>query len=158
MVKCNLSSNNSGSLCSKQNIYGYTINSGTENTNSLIFFNTDGCEEAISNNGYFLNSDGNVILCKLTNCSPFQITNTSYCSNHQYEVILESYSGKKYCNGDSKVSFLSSEYYYKISDMDASITFPIVQEGSDTILIKVDQYSVTQVITTSDGNVICNNL
>lgn len=125
------------------------------NENEFYFYYCDSfnkCEKSSESDGYFINStDNTIIKCSNNNCIIFK-NDSNTCAYHYYEVIL--YSDKKpyYCNGKKRISFSNSEiYYFKASSFDASSIYPIYNQGSDTILLKIDEYSVTQFITGSNG-------
>jgi len=62
----------------------------------------------------------------------------------------------KYCNGVLYEDLSDTEKYYVLSSVDASATYPIIKNGKDTIIIKTDLYSVTQVTTSKDGKKLIN--
>eukprot|EP00833_Pecoramyces_ruminatium_P017292 jgi/Orpsp1_1/1191324/evm.model.d7180000084972.1 len=57
----------------------------------------------------------------------------------------------KYCNNISPENLTSTGKYYILTSIDASATYPEIKKGNDTIIIKADQYSVTQITTTKNG-------
>lgn len=76
------------------------------------------------------------------------------CYNNQVDVVNNG-GTLSFCFDNGLKSFpntYSDEKYYKLSNIDAKSIFPKINDGSDTILLKLDKFSVTQYITDSSGN------
>lgn len=139
----------SGNVCKKSSKPGYYLNS--ENSNSKLLYCNDknDCKTSKESDGYFINSFSyNYIKCSKSKCS--LIDPDISCNNHQYEVILHD-NQLFYCYGKNEISFTDIAKYYSLSKVQASSIYPEITAGSDTILLKIDQYSVTQFITSDEG-------
>jgi len=130
---------------------GYFINSMDKKTNKLLYctYYYNKCEDFIANNGYYFNSySSDIIKCSNSKCKIFN--NGSSCDNHYNEVII--YNKNPYfCNKDKPISFSEVEIYIELKNINANLNFPVIENGNDIILLKIDQYSVTQQITDLDG-------
>jgi len=49
------------------------------------------------------------------------------------------------------MSLTETEMYIEMKNINANLIFPVTENGNDMILLKIDQYSVTQQITDLDG-------
>ncbi|ORX78488.1 hypothetical protein BCR32DRAFT_282235 [Anaeromyces robustus] len=115
------------------------------NLESLIYCNSESkCEVSDKNNGYFINSfNYEVIKCHQSKCT--LINTNSYCSSYSNEVILNN-NVLYYCNGNNIISFSDDTMYYILDDINANSIYPVIESGTDTIIIMIDKYSVTQLI------------
>jgi len=117
----------------------------------LIYCDTESCEITTQSNGYFINSLFDINICKNSICQLVEIK--GQCSNHNYEVT--NYNGYNYfCVNNAKYSFSKTNQYLEVSNIKASSIFPNIEYGNDKILVKIDEYSVTQYITDSNGNIL----
>eukprot|EP00833_Pecoramyces_ruminatium_P018294 jgi/Orpsp1_1/1192326/evm.model.d7180000092294.1 len=137
-----------GNTCEISNKPGYYLN--IENSNTLIFCDeSNGCKTSSESDGYFINSfNFDIVKCNKSNCE--HINTTTSCKNHQNEVIAHD-NQLFYCHNDNEVSFSTTKKIYPLSNIKASKLYPNIEKGSDTILLKIDQYSVTQYITPDEG-------
>jgi len=105
----------------------------------------------VSLEGYFINSyNKDVVKCK-TNADENEITCELFnpgtsCSASTNGVILYN-NVLSYCNEANQISFSSVSKYVTLSNIDASAIYPNIAKGKDTILLKIDNYSVTQYVT-----------
>ncbi|OUM66913.1 hypothetical protein PIROE2DRAFT_59085 [Piromyces sp. E2] len=151
LITC--SANINGSKCSKIEAYGYFINNGSDNPTSLIYCdnNNNKCNITTKTNGYFINSNKNAIKCNSSKCESYIMS--SSCSNNNNEVIKTySYNEIKFCLEYKEVSFLKNDHYKILSNINIKTSdFPDIISGSDSILLRIDQYSVTNEYTDSKG-------
>jgi hypothetical protein len=139
---------------------GYFINSDSNNGNDLIYCNGNSCEVQTENHGYFINSNGEIIRCHASVCELLErIEVGSTCVSHPNEVIYynNNYNSFQYCNGNTEIDFPDEEFYIALNGIDSqSLDYPVtLNSGTEPVLLKIDQYSVKQVITDSNG--ICIN-
>lgn len=107
-------------------------------------------------NGYFINSGKNVIKCESSKCGIQSIGDS--CNNHENEIIAKDDS-LKFCNGKEEISLLNDDIrYYKLSNVNASSIFPKKSKGLDTLLIKIDQFSVIQYVDSKSNTNIINSV
>ena len=78
------------------------------------------------------------------------------CNSNNYGISY--YDEITFCIGEQPKYFGSNSrpYYYPISVDAKSSLFPKYANGTDTILIVLDKYSVTQHITNTAGNKLKN--
>ncbi|KAL6621478.1 hypothetical protein U3516DRAFT_811049 [Neocallimastix sp. 'constans'] len=141
-------------------VSGYFINSESDSPNSLIYCDDYDCKTITESNGYYINSDGGIIRCNSFACELLERKEVgSSCTNHPNEVIYynNNYNSFQYCNDTSEVDFSDKEFYITLNNINSSnLDFPTnIVSGNDTILLKVNQYSIKQVVTDNDG--ICIN-
>eukprot|EP00833_Pecoramyces_ruminatium_P008086 jgi/Orpsp1_1/1182118/evm.model.c7180000079958.3 len=131
---------------------GYYLDS----ENTLIYYDANKeCTQSEEINGYFLNSKNKkIIKCQDGNC---ELSEKVSCISNQVEVVnIGGILVLCYENSQEKFPTSSDEVkYYKLSNVDITSIFPQISIGSDLILLKMDQYSVTQFVT--DLNGICVN-
>jgi len=81
----------------------------------------------------------------------------SYCysdSNGSVTKSDNSNDSTKYCYQSQSYSMDSIEHYYNIKNIDVKKSdFPEIVKGNDNILVKIDKYSVSLVITDDNGNI-----
>jgi len=135
---------------------GYFINSDSNNGNDLIYCNGNSCEVQTENHGYFINSNGEIIRCHASVCELLErIEVGSTCVSHPNEVIYynNNYNSFQYCNGNTEIDFPDEEFYIALNGIDSqSLDYPVtLNSGTEPVLLKIDQYSVKQVITDSNG-------
>eukprot|EP00833_Pecoramyces_ruminatium_P010383 jgi/Orpsp1_1/1184415/evm.model.c7180000089433.1 len=156
MIKCT-SSNGNASSCYRSTIYGYFLNTLDDGsfTNFIYCSKEEGCSLIQPKDGFFLNDDNEIFRCNSTKCELI-IDFGSTCENNQYKFIKKN---KKlmYCNRNAEVEISSTEKYYQLSEIDVvNSSFPEnIISGNGYILLKVSQYSITQITTDSYG--ICVN-
>jgi len=145
--------NTNGAECTTTNDQGYFIDSGDDNSKKLIYCDNDNCI-SVEEDGYFINSlTEYVIRCNTISC--IIISEGASCETNNNEAIIyydETLEKNiyKYCHNYKEISFLDSEKYYPLTDIQASSKYPTIVSGSDTILLKIDKYSVIQTINTDD--------
>ncbi|ORX84879.1 hypothetical protein BCR32DRAFT_266028 [Anaeromyces robustus] len=147
-------SETSGSTCELQKYdLGYYQYSVSSQSNDFIYCEkiydggkTSSCSIVTKENGYFTNSgDLDVIKCVDSNC---EIISKSYsCKNHNYEIIFNSYTDTfSYCMNNKEYKLNDEDKYYKLTDINPEVIFPMVEKGEEYILLKIDKYSVTQYV------------
>jgi len=135
------------------NAKGYYLNFGDDLSNSLIYADDSGFNIITRDNGYFTNSNKDIIECSMSLCKSTNIALPS-CIGNDGKLIYsanKNIAEIKYCNGVIGEDLSATEKYYILSSVDASATYPVIKKGTDTIIIKADLYSVTQVTTSKDG-------
>jgi len=140
-----------------KNAKGYYLNFGDDLSNSLIYADDAGFNIITKDNGYFTNSNKDIIECSMSLCKSIN-TALPTCISNDGKLIYKvnnNIAEIKYCNGVVGQDLSDTEKYYILSSVNASATYPVIQNGKDTIIIKADLYSVTQVTTSKDG--ICIN-
>ncbi|ORX78583.1 hypothetical protein BCR32DRAFT_270003 [Anaeromyces robustus] len=137
--------------CKISKNYGYFINSESETFNDLIYCNNSGCEKTKKDDGYFVNSVNDVIICYNKQCSLNKNYNYSSCNTDDNIYLIKKNSEFYFCNGNTKVTFYDYEQYYSLSNVNAN-SFPYYENGKDTILLKLDDYSISQYY---DSKEIC---
>ncbi|OUM63641.1 hypothetical protein PIROE2DRAFT_9784, partial [Piromyces sp. E2] len=149
LVKCSVYSPYDISTCQFiSDEEGYFLNLKNPLSNSLIFCDSENCKLTTQNNGYFINTNSlDAIICHNSICQLF-ITDSD-CNNNNYKVI-NSDNELYYCLNEDEISFDEEEIYYEIPNINAKSVFPKIETGNDKILIKIDEYSVTQY-TNSNG-------
>lgn len=150
MFICN--KNDNGSECYINSKQGYYLNNLSEKSNELIYCDNDKkCQISEQSDGYFINSSNkNVIKCSGSICKLLDTIGNS-CESNPNEIIYSYYS-LYYCSGVEKISFSSVTKYYKLSNIKANSIYPNIISGNDYILLKIDQYSVTQYSSNSGSN------
>ncbi|OUM70291.1 hypothetical protein PIROE2DRAFT_1717, partial [Piromyces sp. E2] len=158
VMRCYFIDNTKPSVCLKAVQYGgYYIDLASNNFNDLIYCMNKSCNKKTENNGYYTNSDFDIITCNMGICivsSNYQTSETCNYRNAQL-VSLPSAIKPVFCLNNKEIKLLDEESYYTINNIDARYTYPNVVEGEDTIIVKIDKYSVTQQTTTENG--ICYN-
>lgn len=136
--------------CYKNELEGYFINYGSKKSNSLILCKNGNCEITTRDNGYFLNSENEIIKCTSSKCE-IEV-NSNSCDGNMYKVIYS--SGFKFCK-DNSTDYISvnsiNNKYYPVSVTASTSIFPKYDNGTDTILLAFNRYSVTQKITDLKG-------
>ncbi|OUM57859.1 hypothetical protein PIROE2DRAFT_17026 [Piromyces sp. E2] len=161
LIICN--ANNNGNICSKSKNVGYYLT--YFDPRNLIYCDASyKCTKSTLTDGFFINSlNMNVIKCSKGTCQ--YIIKGKSCLSNPNDVILNT-NKLYYCNDKSIIEFTNKERYYELNGIQASSKYPIIKEGSDIILLKIDKYSVTQYITNEKGicieddyteNVNCSN-
>lgn len=149
MFKCD-----DGSKCYKMNDPGYYINSMSEKKDELIYCDSNNqCQISIQSDGYFINSsdENYYIKCHNSICNEIYEKESS-CTTKPNEIIY--YNDNFYfCLNDKRIIFYNQIKYYKLSNIKANEIFPKIVKGDDYILLKVDQYSITQYSSNSGGNI-----
>lgn len=154
--------NISGSICKITDKSGYFLNSGDNKPNSLIYCRKNvnskidkyknHCQVVQKMNGYFINEiDKNVIKCVDSDCQINEIG--SLCKINNNNIIID-YDTKTpyYCLNEKRYKFDDFNKYLRLTDIDpTNSTFPKINTGYEYILLKIDDYSVTQYITNSSN-------
>lgn len=150
--------NNIETVCSVSHKNGYYFNSESEISNHIYYCNfyygdnEERCSIVEKDNGYFFNSyNTHYIKCNNSICTLLidEKENDIYsCSNCDNQIIvyqnnLYYWSKNKYTN----LTYLSKEYYYELSNVNATFIYPEIKNGTDTILLKINEYSLTQYIS-----------
>ncbi|ORX83234.1 hypothetical protein BCR32DRAFT_292133 [Anaeromyces robustus] len=145
---------NGDSYCYERSYSGYFKNSFSDKSNSFIYCLNKSCKIVEKENGYYLNDNNDNYKCYSSSC--ISIT-TSSCSLGSIDIV--NYNGfVKICTGESSTTFsLTSQYFYLLSSVNIVNSFPNVLQGNDSILLKIDNYSVTQTITGLEGYCYNNN-
>ncbi|ORX42276.1 hypothetical protein BCR36DRAFT_416175 [Piromyces finnis] len=125
--------------------YGYFIDASSEKTNQLIYCNNGDCEITTKDHGIFINSrDNSAIRCIDSLCSTILLSNS--CLFNKFDIIQDLSNNIKICDGIKELTFNKNneKYYYPKQNINASFTFPIIEQGNDIILLVIDEYSITQ--------------
>jgi len=156
IIKCTKNSTGNISCSILKNSKGYYLNLSSEVSNSLIYADDKGITVVTKDNGYFTNMHKDVIICKKSSCESTNIVSPTCISNDGKLVILYKSNTAliKYCYGALDYDLSDTDKYYVLSSVDASSTYPDIVNGKDTIIIKTDEYSVTQVTTSKNGIII----
>ncbi|OUM57860.1 hypothetical protein PIROE2DRAFT_17027, partial [Piromyces sp. E2] len=136
-------------ICRKTNKPGYYVNDDKDDySENLIFCNEDReCDISEESNGYFINSlNTDVIRCSNEKCKVLK-KKGSTCENNENTVIVKN-NKLLYCNYLNEVEFKDYEQYHKLENINLKLVYPRVQKGFDTMLLKIDKYSVTQYYNT----------
>jgi hypothetical protein len=128
---------------------GYYINTLSEESNSFIYCYNGECDITTKDNGYFTNELNIAWKCVSSECTLLTLQNS--CNSNNYGISY--YDEITFCIGEQPKYFGSNSrpYYYPISVDAKSSLFPKYANGTDTILIVLDKYSVTQHITNTAG-------
>lgn len=49
----------------------------------------------------------------------------------------------KFCFNEKRITFKDVDQYYKLSNVESG-SFPYINKGNDTVILKIDEYSITQ--------------
>jgi len=144
LIRCS-----SGNYCGKKNNIGYFLVNTDEKTNALLFCtnknNNISCSFSNNGDGLFKNNyDSDIIKCTDSIC---QNTNRYFniCKNNTI-------SAYQYCEDNDYLSFQSNTKYYPLENVNALSTFPNIKYGNDSILLKFEEFSITQFLTNLTGN------
>jgi hypothetical protein len=134
------------------NYDGYYINIESINSNGLIYCTANSCDVVSENNGYFSNISNELIKCSESVCLLETLTYTSCIRSG--EVISIAYNKNVnvyYCNGKTPTILPDNDTYYIVPNVIAKYTYPNLAVGKDTIILKANKYSVTQITTDDKG-------
>ena len=134
------------------NYDGYYINIESINSNGLIYCTANSCDVVSENNGYFSNISNELIKCSESVCLLETLTYTSCIRSG--EVISIAYNKNVnvyYCNGKTPTLLPDNDTYYIVPNVIAKYTYPNLAVGKDTIILKANKYSVTQITTDDKG-------
>jgi len=150
--------NSNGSKCCLSKINGYIFNSESENSNDFIYCNNLKCVTKTIDNGFLLSystTNNNIVLCESSNCR-FYNPGTS-CINNNNKIIL--INGEPiYCLNNNEFYLTNKSKYYELSNVNANSVYPNVSQGNSTILLEINQYSITQYYSPSSNSNFLNHL
>lgn len=136
---------------------GYYLISDETKPNILFYCNDNDCQSINKNNlnGFFINEYKlDYIKCLKGFCEIFSLGNT--CLNNMNEII-KNYNELAYCSKSFQRVFdyglIKNPEYYLLEDININFHYPEFKFGNDTILLKMDRYSVQHFITDDNGNI-----
>ena len=151
--------------CKRGKAHGYFINMFSKESNKLIYCTENKTEQKIEciivakDNGYYVNYEigggSTLIKCANSVCKVQEYSYNNQNSNELFEVTTGFNSASFYdFNGGLLYFDEYGPYFYPLKGIDAkSSIFPeVIKKGSDTILLRIDQYSLTQYTSSSYGN------
>jgi len=153
MMGCYRTDENNPTYCQVlANYDGYYINIESQMHNSLIYCTSSSCEIVSKDNGYFSNSSKELIKCSESVCLLEPQTYISCIKDG--EVIALIYNNNVnvyYCEGRTPTLLPNNDAHYILSNVVAKYTYPNIVSGKDTIILKANKYSVTQIVTDAKG-------
>jgi len=125
----------------------------TEEHNNMAYCEED-CQMVSINNGYYVNSDIDygIIICESSLCRFLDEEDINEkCYRNYYEIIFDQ-DNFQYCHNLTLIDMPNEELYYPISLNLKTSKFPSdVETGLDTIITKINKYSVQQFISDDNG-------
>jgi len=153
VMRCYYQNNSSRSVCYKAVQYGgYYIDLASNEFNDLIYCMNKSCSTEKQDNGYFTNSDFDIIMCNFGVCYPKTNYQTSITCNYHNAELIPTTLKPVFCLNNKEIKLEDEDAYYIINNIDPRYTYPNVVEGDGEIFVKVNKYSITQITTSENGN------